>query len=192
VNRGIAAEQDLVAIQQKPTYADGERNVTSAVVRIKESDKEVGSWLVTNIFRQELPMRQPFPKQSFEVNGKPYELSLRFTRKYLPASVKLLDFQHDKYPGTEIPYNFSSDVSILEGPENRERNTLIYMNHPMRYAGLTFYQASFAENDTKSMFQVVRNPARWLPYIACVLSSIGLVLQFSISLFVHTVKRNKV
>jgi cytochrome c biogenesis protein ResB len=73
----------------------------------------------------------------------------------------------------------------IQEPDSGKRDTLIYMNHPLRYDGLTFYQASFANNDTMSMFQVVRNPARWIPYIATVITSFGLVLQFVVSLFVH-------
>ena len=30
------------------------------------------------------------------------------------------------------------------------------MNHPLRYKGYTFYQASFANNDLTSIFQVVK------------------------------------
>ena len=187
-NAGIGAERDLVAMPMRPTYAEGERNATSAIVRIRSGEQEIGTWLVSNLFRQELPLRESFPVQQFTHQGRTWELALRFKRKYLPAEIELLDFKHDRYPGTDIPYNFSSDVRIHE-PGTAGRETLIYMNHPLRYAGLTFYQASFADNDTKSMFQVVRNPARWVPYIACAVTTIGLVLQFMISLYVHSGKR---
>lgn len=183
-DKGIGQERDLVALPQKPTYADGERNATSAIVRLRSQDGPVGTWLVSNIFRQTMPMREEFPTQTFSYNGRTYEIALRFTRHYLPATIQLLDFKHDRYPGTDIPFNFSSSVRILE-PDSGKRDTLIYMNHPLRYDGLTFYQASFANNDTMSMFQVVRNPARWIPYIATVITSFGLVLQFIVSLFVH-------
>lgn len=185
-DRGIGADRDLVALAQRPTFAEGERNVTSAIVRLHAEEGPVGTWLVSNIFRQTLPVQQVFPLQTFTHEGRTWELALRFKRQYLPAEIKLLDFNHDRYPGTDIPYNFSSDVRILEEESGIGRDTLIYMNHPLRYAGLTFYQASFADNDTKSMFQVVRNPARWVPYAACVITTFGLVLQFVISLFRHT------
>lgn len=183
-NRGLGAERDLVAVAQPPTYAEGERNVTSAIVRLMDGDREIGTWVLANIFRQAMPMRENFPLQTFEHAGKTWEIALRFKRKYLNASIELLDFKHDRYPGTDIPYNFSSDVRIHEADTSRD--TLIYMNHPLRYDGLTFYQASFAGQDTMSMFQVVRNPARWVPYAACVLTTLGLCLQFVISLFVHS------
>lgn len=187
-DRGLGADRDMVALPQRPTYAEGERNATSAIVRLMDGSEPVGTWLVSNLFRQSLPMREMFPRQTFEHAGKTYELSLRFKRKYLPAEIKLLDFKHDRYPGTNIPYNFSSDVRILE-PGTQGRDTLIYMNHPLRYDGLTFYQASFANEDTMSMFQVVRNPARWIPYIATAVTTLGLIVQFLISLYVHAQRR---
>ena len=190
-NRGIGQERDLVALMKEPTYAEGERNATTAIVRLrdKESGKPVGTWLVSNLFRQSLPLQQYFPPQTFQYDGRKWEIALRFKRQYLPAEIELLDFQHDRYPGTDIAHNFSSEVRLLKPEETTGRTTLIYMNHPLRYAGLTFYQASFADNDTKSMFQVVRNPARWVPYAACAVASLGLVLQFGISLYVHVLRR---
>ncbi|NDV63313.1 cytochrome c biogenesis protein ResB [Puniceicoccales bacterium CK1056] len=190
-NRGLGADRNLVAVAKPPSYAEGERNVTSAIVRLMDGEQEVGTWVVANIFRQTIPMQEVFPLQTFEHEGKTWEIAMRFKRKYLNASIELLDFKHDRYPGTDIPYNFSSDVRIHEPGTTQGRDTLIYMNHPLRYDGLTFYQASFAGGDTMSMFQVVRNPARWVPYAACVLTTLGLTLQFLISLFVHARRGRK-
>jgi hypothetical protein len=189
VDRGLGAERDLVALPQRMTFAEGERNVTSAIVRLRDGDTVIGNWLVANIFRQTIPMREAFPLQTFEHDGRVWEVALRFTRDYLDADIELLDFQHDRYPGTDIPYNFSSQVRIHEPGSVQGRETLIYMNHPLRHGGLTFYQASFANEDTMSMFQVVRNPARWVPYAASGVITAGLALQFLISLYQHAGRR---
>ena len=63
------------------------------------------------------------------------------------------------------------------------------MNNPLRYAGLTFYQASFDNNDRTTILQVVRNPSWLLPYIACGVMSFGLLWQFAIHLFAFISKR---
>ena len=189
---GLGFERDFVLQPMEPTYADGERNIRSAYVQIL--DPQVGpreTFLVSNIFRQTIPMREFFPSQRFELGGKTWEIALRFKRTYLPAFVHLEDFQHDRYPGTDIPYNFSSTVVIRDKATAQERHALIYMNNPLRFGGLTFYQASFADNDTKSMFQVVRNPARWLPYVATGIMSLGLVVQFVLSFLHHSGRRKK-
>jgi hypothetical protein len=106
---------------------------------------------------------------------------MRFQRRYLPFSLTLLKFSHDIYPGTDIPKNFSSRVRV-NTPGAPGREVLIYMNNPMRTAGLTFYQKSFANEDRTTVLQVVRNPSWLMPYIACTLMALGLVLQFSLHL----------
>jgi hypothetical protein len=52
------------------------------------------------------------------------------------------------------------------------------MNQPLRYAGETFYQASFSNDDRTSVLQVVRNPGWLLPYVACAMVGAGLIWQF--------------
>lgn len=188
-DRGLGAERDYIVLAMPPTYAEGERNVTSAILRLSGDDGRIGTWLVSNIFRQTLPLREFFPVQSFEYQGREYEIAIRFKRAYLPAELELIEFRHDRYPGTDIPFNFSSEMRIHNPETGTSRNALIYMNHPLRFGGLTFYQASFADEDTKSMLQVVSNPARWVPYISSLIISAGLTLQFVISLFVHARRR---
>ena len=48
------------------------------------------------------------------------------------------------------------------------------MNHPLLYAGETFYQQSFLPGDTGTILQVVRNPGWLLPYISCVMVALGM------------------
>ena len=96
----------------------------------------------------------------------------------MPFSLHLMEFHHDRYPGTDIPKNFSSRVRLqnLDSGENRE--VLIYMNNPLRYQGETFYQASFDADDGGSILQVVHNPSWLTPYFSCVMVGAGLLWQF--------------
>ena len=57
------------------------------------------------------------------------------------------------------------------------------MNQPLRYAGKTFYQASYGKGDTLSILQVVTNPGWLLPYISCSLITLGLLFHFGFTLF---------
>ena len=97
---------------------------------------------------------------------------------YLPFSLHLIEFRHDKYPGTDIPKNFSSRVRLQNLENGEDREVRIFMNNPLRYAGETFYQASFDPDDHGSVLQVVHNPSWLTPYFACVLVATGLVIQF--------------
>ena len=71
----------------------------------------------------------------------------------------------------------------LQTPDGRvNREVLIYMNNPLRYGGLTFYQSGVLPNDRGTILQVVRNPSWLLPYVSCVLMGLGLAVQFGIHL----------
>jgi hypothetical protein len=141
----------------------------SAIIEINNAGQASGAYLVSAWFNQ---------PQRFSYNGRNYEMALRPTRYYMPFSVSLLEFHHDDYPGTDIPRNFSSRVRV-QNPQNKEdREVLIYMNNPLRYSGLTFYQASYDPDDNGSILQVVRNPSWLTPYFSCLLVGVGLVVQF--------------
>ena len=116
--------------------------------------------------------------QSITVDNHEYYLLIRPRRFYFPFMMTLNDFNHDKYPGSDVPKNFSSDVTLMDYQTGKTHDHRIYMNHPLRYKGFTFYQASFGENDTLSILQVVQNPSWLIPYISCLIISLGLLLQF--------------
>jgi hypothetical protein len=116
--------------------------------------------------------------QHFTCGGRTYEMILRPERFYLPFSLTLLNFHHDKYPGTDIPKNFSSRVRLQNLNTGEDRQVRIYMNNPLRYEGETFYQASYDPDDRGSVLQVVHNPSWLTPYFACALVAIGLTWQF--------------
>jgi len=111
-----------------------------------------------------------------------WKISMRPERRYFPFSFTLLKFSHDIYPGTDIPKNFSSRVKIAANNGGGSRESLIYMNNPLRFGGFTFFQKSFANEDRTSVLQVVRNPSWRLPYIACAMMALGLVIQFLLHL----------
>ena len=172
-NQGIAVSMDVVAQPIPRTFKQDERNATTAVIELVGTDGSLGTWLVSTVLT---PDR--FGSQPIHYENRRFDIALRHQRKYLPYSIELLDFTHDRYPGTEIPRNFSSKIRLTNEQTGEDRQTLIYMNHPLRYQGRTFFQASFAKQDTASMFQVVRNPGWLIPYISCILVSVGLIYQF--------------
>lgn len=171
-NRGIAAQFNLQAREVPSFRSDDQRDVRSAVVEVLTGETVVGTWLVSNVFEER------FAEQLFTVGNEQFAVGLRFEKTYLPFRVTLEEFTHDRYPGTNIPKNFSSQVRLENSETGEDVETRIFMNHPLRYEGLTFYQASFAKQDTASMFHVVKNPGRHLPYISCVMVSLGLLYQF--------------
>jgi hypothetical protein len=149
------------------------RDVPSAIVEVVTPKGALGTWLVSEYLDR---------PQSFTVEGRAYQLALRPKRHYKPFSMQLLDFRHEIYKGTDIPKDFSSRVALNRPDSGEKREVLIYMNSPLRYAGETFYQASFDPDDKGSVFQVVCNPSWLTPYFSCVLVGAGLIVQFMLHL----------
>jgi cytochrome c biogenesis protein ResB len=81
--------------------------------------------------------------QRFDYGGRTWKLQFRFEREYKPFALSLLDFSHDRYPGTEIPKNFSSRIRLKTEDGKVDREVLIYMNNPLRYDGLTVLPGGF-------------------------------------------------
>jgi cytochrome c biogenesis protein ResB len=146
-----------------------DRDVVSAAVEIFAGEGSLGTWLVSDALGA---------PQTFSAGGRTWQLAMRPSRYYKPYSVTLQKFTHEKYPGTEIPKNFASTVTLVDPERSVNRNALIYMNHPLRYRGDTYYQAGFERDDRTTILQVVRNPSFIAPYVACIVVAAGLLVQF--------------
>lgn len=155
------------------TYKPDEINVPAAFVEIVGTEGTLGTWVVSPVIGM---------PQTFNYQGKTWELALRLKRTYLPFSLKLHEVTHEVYPGTEIPKNFASRVQLKSDDGQADREVLIFMNNPLRHGGQTFYQYQMNAPGQLTVFQVVRNPGWILPYIACVMMGLGLTWQFSYSL----------
>jgi hypothetical protein len=179
---------ELAAIDKKSVTSLEEVNFPAAYIKLQSTKgTELGTWMVSALFGV---LRQPIPEQTFEHDGQLYELALRFKRYYTPYDIELIDFKHDKFQGTEKARNFSSLVTVRDRDSGAEREVNIWMNHPLRTDGKTYFQASFdPENDKATVLQVVRNPGWMTPYISCALVGLGLLIQFLTHLFSFNRKR---
>jgi hypothetical protein len=169
--------KDLIVEPQPPVTSTEMRNMPAAVVELVSPKGSLGTWLVTTMANG---------PQNFQVDGKSYEIGMRFMRHYKPFSITLLNAIHKKYPGTEKPKDFRSRVRVQRNDTGDSRETDIYMNAPLRFAGYTFFQYQMDPNQAATMdggpqwsaFQVVSNPGWLTPYISCILVGLGLVVQF--------------
>jgi hypothetical protein len=122
------------------------------------------------------------PADEVEVDGVKYAIQLRPKRSYRDYSIFLKQFRHDKFTGTETPKNYQSDVILTDPETNERREVKIWMNHPLRYRGETFYQSSLHPLTKGTVLQVVRNPGWLMPYFACAMVSIGMLIHFGMHL----------
>ncbi len=178
-NMGVGAGAHVDELP--PEHSEDRMNLTSALIEPRAGGRSYGVWLAS------LGLGAP---QTFIHEGRTYLLSMRIQRHNLPFSLTLKKFSHDVYPGTNIPKNFSSLVRLSNPGTGEERDVLIYMNQPLRYQGRTFYQSGY-EGETVTILQVVQNPGWLLPYISCVIVTLGLLIHFAISLRRSLARKSK-
>jgi len=178
--QGIGAR---AVVREAPRVTQMDRiDVPSGVIELVGPQGSLGTWLVSEY---------NVPIQSFTVNDRTWQMALRPRRIYKPYSIELQKFSHDVYAGTDTPKNFSSRVTLKRPDTGENREVLIYMNNPLRYAGETYYQASFDPDNHGTILQVVHNPSWLTPYFSCILVAAGLLIQFGIHLFGFAAKRRK-
>jgi ABC-type transport system involved in cytochrome c biogenesis permease subunit len=154
------------------------------VTLVSNGGQEIGRYMLSAFFNN---------GTTVTVDGKPYDVALRFRRYYKPYQLHLSDFRFDRHTGTtsNMARNFSSHVRLVDATNGVDREVKIWMNHPLRYAGETFYQSSFLATETATILQVVRNPSWLFPYISCVVGGLGMLAHFGLMLNEFARKRAK-
>jgi hypothetical protein len=212
---GVATAFDFSPAAETKTM--DEKNVPTALIEFVGADGVLGDWVVsewTSDDEMVEALRESYTEQvgaemtqkiaadltqpqSIQAGGKTFTFALRPERVYFPFSLQLLKATHTVYTGTEIPKDFRSRVQLRNARTGENREVEISMNHPLRYAGLTFYQyqmdagqaAREAGRVPSSVLQVVRNPSWLTPYIGCAMVALGLVTQFMFHLVGFLSKR---
>ncbi|MEZ6140559.1 MAG: cytochrome c biogenesis protein ResB [Zavarzinella sp.] len=133
-----------------------------------------------------------------EVGGKVYRLDFRLKRTYTAFKIRLNELIYEKYPGTEIPKNYTSKITLTNPSTGEKFDSNIWMNHPLRYEGSTFYQSSMDARKRTTGLQVVQYRggvvgkfAPWGPYVSCALIALGMLVHFTLHLnkFVSKLKK---
>jgi hypothetical protein len=212
---GVAVNFDFSPAAEVKTMDD--KNVPTALIEINGPRGSLGEWVVSG-WTADAGMidglQQSYARmmgvgmarqiigdltspQSIMVGGKTFTFALRPERTYLPFSLTLLHLTNSYYAGTDIPKDFRSRVQLQNPRTGENREVEIYMNAPLRYSGLTFYQYQMTAGELvenagvtpTSVLQVVHNPGWLTPYIGCGLVAAGLVTQFLFHLVGFIAKR---
>ena len=96
----------------------------------------------------------------------------------LPFELYLRDFQLDRYPGSNSPSSFASEVTLIDTAHGVEEPYRIFMNNILKYRGFRFFQSSY-DNDEKGTILSVNHDAMGtiLSYIGYFLLTLGMVLS---------------
>ncbi len=119
---------------------------------------------------------------SIRHEGRIFSVDMRKRLWPMPFTVKLDTFTADFHPGTMNPAKFVSKITRIEN--GGEAKVTIQMNEPMRYEGLTFFQASYGPEGARpgekmfSVIEVVKNPADKWPEYSLYIVTLGMLITF--------------
>lgn len=161
--------------------ADSRGRVDMATAYVTLTKKATGEQIGTYVVSQLLA--PPQFAERISVDGRTYEIALRFKHTYKPYTMHLIDVRKDDYIGTTTPRNYSSDVHLIDPSRNVDRHVRIWMNNPLRYAGETFYQSGYSMDPQTGVetttLQVVTNTGWMIPYVACMFVWFGMQSHFT-------------
>lgn len=72
------------------------------------------------------------------INGNKFSISYGSKLYRLPFSIALRDFILDRYPGTENPSSYASEVTLIDDREFGKMDYRIFMNNILSYNGFRF------------------------------------------------------
>ncbi|MDR0579495.1 MAG: cytochrome c biogenesis protein CcsA [Campylobacteraceae bacterium] len=95
----------------------------------------------------------------------------------LPFSITLNDFQLERYPGSNSPSSYASEITLTDDEANVQMPYKIYMNHVLDYKGYRFFQASYDQDEGGSVLSVNKDPGKLPTYIGYFLLTLGLLIN---------------
>lgn len=144
-------------------FKEGPTDLTVPAVKIRYKDQE--QWILLN--------------DTLKLFSENYVYIVAYSQKRVDLNfpVELKDFEMQTYKGISKAMEYKSIVSV----PNIDHQ-VISMNEPMKYKGLTFYQASF-QNDqmgrpVASILSVNYDPGRFMKYFGSLSMTLGIILLF--------------
>ena len=119
---------------------------------------------------------QGVPKK-VEMGGAKFILEWGSKDIYLPFSIKLRDFQLERYPGSMAPSSYASEVTVIDKKDNVKMDYRIYMNHVLDYKGFRFFQSSYDMDELGTVLSVNHDPGTLITYIGYFMLAFGLLLN---------------
>lgn len=77
----------------------------------------------------------------------------------LPFSLKLNNFILERYPGSNSPSGYKSDVVLTDKEASVQKPFVIFMNNILKYKGYRFYQSSYDRDEKGTILSVNHDPA---------------------------------
>ncbi|WP_044205876.1 cytochrome c biogenesis protein [Flammeovirga sp. OC4] len=117
------------------------------------------------------------PFKEVHIGGYHVELSYGAVVTELPFSLFLNNFEMEKYPGSDNPSAYSSEVIVQDGDLTFPYT--IFMNNVLDYKGYRFFQSSFDQDEMGTILSVNQDrPGTFITYIGYTLMTLGMLFSF--------------
>jgi len=105
------------------------------------------------------------------------EVSIEYGSKVMkiPFSIKLNDFQLERYPGSMSPSSYASEVTVIDGENIFDYR--IFMNTTLHNGNYLFFQSSYFPDEKGTILSVNNDPGKWPTYFGYFMLTLGLVLN---------------
>ncbi len=95
----------------------------------------------------------------------------------LPFSIKLNDFQLDRYPGSMSPSSYASEVTVIE-EDGKTYDYRIFMNRTLFEGNFLFFQSSYFPDESGTVLSVNNDPGKWPTYLGYFILTLGFIMNF--------------
>jgi len=112
-----------------------------------------------------------------QLNQVKVSVSYGMLQQKLPFDITLRAFQLDRYPGSNSPSSYASEITVIDPEMKSERPFRIYMNNILNYRGYRFFQSSYDPDEKGTVLSVSHD--YWgtlISYIGYFFMAFGMIL----------------
>lgn len=191
--RGLIPADTLVPFQRKRLYTVNGHNFVfkafhqkAKLVKVKSPKKDMGKDVLyislssndkdTTVELVGGQSRIPIPIY-FYFDGLSYKIAYGSKPVTTPFYIALRDFKLERYPGSESPSSYLSDLTVIDKDNKVQFDKRVFMNHVMDYRGYRFFQSGYDPDELGTRLSVNQD---WLgtniTYLGYLLMGIGMFL----------------
>lgn len=195
--RGLGTQYQILPMDANGVK--GQRTLPSCLVKLqRQNGEDLGSFAFSLMFYSNFSGRNaPDLYEELSVGQRHFRLMLRNEREYLradaasePVAITLNKFHMDRFMGAQTQMGYSSLVEVKDPALKTPEHIEIWMNHPLRRHGRTFYQAGVLSSGDGTILQVMQNGGWMIPYIACMVAGLGMFVHF-FGVFLRFLRRER-
>ncbi len=168
------------AIVWKDTHEKAILKTDSHDIKTQRGQAEYMQWKVSVGEKSKVFVTRVFKGRKgkiikLDLDGVHIDFKVGAKRIELPFSIKLVNFELERYPGSMTPASYSSDVVLIDKEQNINMPYKIYMNHILAHRNYRFFQSSYDQDEKGTVLSVNHDPGTLPTYLGYLLLTIGMI-----------------